>query len=118
MPDDLNPTRDMCTAAKSSIEQLESLTAFQLDVLYILANISDETTATGVIILDELNSISPGSVSKGRLYQNLRSLVSAGHIDKMPVDGRTNAYQLTEDTHEALYDRCTWQIACLDYELM
>ena len=49
------------------------------------------------------------AVNHGQLYPNLDELVDAGLVEKCSVDGRTNAYSLTDDGESALDARLAWQ---------
>ena len=83
-----------------------NLSAFQRDILWILA---DKGGLKGVAISDELESYYGEQVTHGQIYPNLDQLVDAGLIKKIPRNRRTNEYQLTEDAHQVLSARQSWQ---------
>ncbi|MFC4548793.1 MULTISPECIES: PadR family transcriptional regulator [Halorussus] len=79
------------------------LTGFQRDLLKCVRLVVDEaTTPTGRTIKEHLESEYGEEINHGRLYQNLNDLTECGCIDKRVVDGRTNAYYLTEEAMEML----------------
>lgn len=94
---------------------MHDLTAFQRDVLYVLAGLDD---AYGLAIKEELEEYYEGEVNHGRLYPNLDDLVDRGHVEKGQIDRRTNSYELTEQGERALSDRRSWEESYLsDVEL-
>ena len=70
------------------------LTAFQLNTLYVIAQLSP---AEGVAIQDALEELYPGAINHGRLYPGLDRLVEKGLITKqiMESDNRRNEYAIT-----------------------
>ncbi|MFB6164266.1 MAG: PadR family transcriptional regulator [Haloarculaceae archaeon] len=92
-----------------------NLTAFQRDVLYVLAGLDE---AYGLAIKEELEDYYEGEVNHGRLYPNLDDLVDRGYVEKGQIDRRTNSYELTEKGEQALADRREWEDGYLaDVEL-
>jgi len=85
---------------------MHDLTAFQRDVLYVLAGLDE---AYGLAIKDELETYYEGEVNHGRLYPNLDDLVDRGYVEKGQIDRRTNSYELTDDGMDALQDRREWK---------
>ncbi|WP_122090911.1 helix-turn-helix transcriptional regulator [Halalkalicoccus subterraneus] len=84
---------------------MNELTSFQRDSLWIIAGLSDPN---GVTIRDELEAYYDTAIQAGRLYPNLDTLVNKGLAHKDEVDGRTNAYTLTDHGHQVLDARCEW----------
>ncbi|WP_136715447.1 PadR family transcriptional regulator [Halorientalis salina] len=85
---------------------MHDLTAFQRDVLYVLAGLDE---AYGLAIKAELEDYYEGDVNHGRLYPNLDELVERGYVEKGQIDRRTNSYDLTESGESALVDRREWE---------
>ncbi|MFC7044350.1 helix-turn-helix transcriptional regulator [Halobacteriaceae archaeon GCM10025711] len=74
------------------------LTGFQRDLLKSVRRLDqDHTVPTGTTIRTDLESMYGEDINHGRLYQNLNELGERGFIRKVVVDGRTNAYYLTDD---------------------
>jgi DNA-binding PadR family transcriptional regulator len=92
------------------------LTGMQRDILYVIAGIEDETIQTGVTIRDRLEECHPESISHGGFYHNLRSLVDDGYLDRVPLNGRTNTYRLSEEAARTLSARSEWASEHLDAE--
>ncbi|MFB6178672.1 MAG: PadR family transcriptional regulator [Halorientalis sp.] len=90
---------------------MHDLTAFQRDVLYVLAGLDD---AYGLAIKAELEEYYEGEVNHGRLYPNLDELVERGYVEKGQIDRRTNSYDLTEEGEQALLDRRNWENSYLE----
>lgn len=83
-----------------------NLSAFQRDILWILAN---EGGLKGVAISDKLESYYGEQVTHGQIYPNLDELVDTGLIKKVPRNRRTNEYCLAEEAHPVLSARQAWQ---------
>lgn len=86
-------------------EDLANLSAFQRDALWVL---SHEGGLKGLTIKQRLEDYYDDSVTHAQLYPNLDALVDADLVIKRPVDGRTNAYSLTEEGRRALSERQAW----------
>lgn len=86
-------------------DSVDELTSFQRDLLYVIAGLSEPY---GVTIREELAAYYNKKIHAGQLYPGLDSLVDNGFVDKDAVDGRTNAYNLTERGHRELTDHCEW----------
>lgn len=86
-------------------DSMNELTSFQRDSLYIIAGLSEPD---GVTIKDELEAYYNKEIQAGRLYPNLDTLVNKELAQKDEVDGRTNAYTLTDYGHCVLDARCNW----------
>jgi DNA-binding PadR family transcriptional regulator len=87
------------------------LTAFQRDVLYVLAGLDE---AYGLAIKAELEDYYEGEVNHGRLYPNLDDLVERGFVEKGEIDRRTNSYELTAEGETSLSERREWENAYLE----
>ncbi|WP_227378346.1 helix-turn-helix transcriptional regulator [Haladaptatus halobius] len=88
------------------------MTGFQRDLLLTVALLSG-TNPSGKDIMHELESEYGAAVNHGRLYQNLGDLVDTGFIQKLPLDGRTNVYRLTERASTQLHAHYAWEEKCL-----
>ena len=85
---------------------MNDLTAFQRDILYVLAGLDEPY---GLAIKDELDAYYESEVNHGRLYPNLDSLVEDDYIEKGKLDDRTNSYTLTSQARRWLRERRTWE---------
>ncbi len=90
---------------------MHDLTAFQRDVLYVLAGVDE---AYGLAIKAELETYYEGDVNHGRLYPNLDDLVERGYVEKGQIDRRTNSYELTEAGKQVLTERREWENSYLE----
>lgn len=90
---------------------MHDLTAFQRDVLYVLAGLDE---AYGLAIKAELEDYYEGDVNHGRLYPNLDSLVEAGLVEKRSRDDRTNVYSITDSGRADLDARRRWEDGYVD----
>lgn len=95
----------------SDVAGLSDLSAFQRDVLWILA---DESGQKGVAIKRLLEDYYGEHVNHAQLYPNLDDLVEEGLVAKEHADGRTNAYSLTEAGRRALSARQAWIGSAID----
>jgi DNA-binding PadR family transcriptional regulator len=91
-------------AATSSDGVIRELTAFQQNILVVLA----EEPRYGLAIKRTLEDYYGTEVNHGRLYPNLDDLVEMGLVEKSELDKRTNQYELTEAGREALLERLDW----------
>ncbi|WP_224270853.1 helix-turn-helix transcriptional regulator [Haloprofundus salinisoli] len=106
-------TNEPCVVPPDAAAVITPLTGFQRDTLCIVAAL-DETASTGVAISEALDELYEGEVTNGRVYQNLRTLVDANLLAKRPIDGRTNAYAVTETSSDGLRAYAAWTDACVD----
>lgn len=90
----------------SNSESMENLTAFQRDILYVVAGM-DEPHGLG--IKTKLDEYYEQPINHGRLYPNLDSLTDAGLLTKGKHDERTNCYTLTEAGQQTLERRREWE---------
>lgn len=89
---------------------MDDLTAFQRDLLYVIAG-HDEPY--GLAIKTELEAYYNSEINHGRLYPNLDTLVDKGLVRKSEIDGRTNAYSLTQRGQRELDARHEWEATYL-----
>jgi len=85
---------------------VNDLTAFQRDLLYVIAGL-DEPHGLG--IKAELQQYYDDEIHHGRLYPNLDTLVEKGFVTKSPRDRRTNEYSLTDRSERELSARREWE---------
>ena len=67
---------------------MDDLTAFQRDILYVIAGMEDDSHPHGLSIKDELDQ-HYAPINHGRLYPNLDDLVDMGLVEKGTIDKRT-----------------------------
>ncbi|MDG5762067.1 PadR family transcriptional regulator [Natronococcus sp. A-GB1] len=82
------------------------LTAFQRDLLYVVAGLDEPH---GLAIEEKLEEYYEKKVHHGRLYPNLDTIVEKGLIDKGQLDRRTNVYSLTQRGQRELEARSEWE---------
>jgi PadR family transcriptional regulator PadR len=85
------------------------ITAFQRDVLYVIAGMDDDEYPHGLSIKDELDQHYSDEINHGRLYPNLDQLVEMGLVEKDTIDKRTNSYTLTQRGRRELEARRDWE---------
>ena len=95
---------------------MDDLTAFQRDVLYVIAGLGDEPH--GLAIKDELEKYYDVDINHGRLYPNLDDLVDVGLVEKGTIDRRTNSYTLSEEGRRKLEARREWESEYVDELLL
>jgi hypothetical protein len=78
----------------SDVETARDLTAFQQNVLLVLA----EESRYGLAIKRELEDYYDEEVNHGRLYPNLDTLIERGLVEKSELDKRTNEYAVTSSS--------------------
>lgn len=88
------------------------LTAFQRDLLYIAAALD---RPSGQEIKAELLK-SLDSITHGRLYPNLDTLVSQGYLVQGDVDRRTNYYEVSDQGLAAIRERRLWEDYYIDFD--
>lgn len=86
-------------------DSMNELTSFQRDILHIIAGLSEPS---GVTLKDELAAYYNKEIHAGRLYPTLDTLVNKELAQKDKVDGRTNAYTLTDRGYHVLKVHCNW----------
>ncbi|GGL55348.1 PadR family transcriptional regulator [Halocalculus aciditolerans] len=87
-------------------QQHRQLTAFQKNILYVLA----EESRYGLAIKRALEDYYGEEVNHGRLYPNLDDLIQKGYVEKRELDKRTNEYGLTDDGLDAVIDDLAWAL--------
>lgn len=87
------------------------LTAFQRDLLFIIAGQEDPH---GLAIKEELEAYYESEIHHGRLYPNLDTVVEKGLVEKGSHDRRTNSYTLTPRGERELAARMDWQQQYID----
>lgn len=85
---------------------MEDLTAFQRDMLYVIADLD---APKGVRIKEELEEYYQKEVHHARLYPNLNTLVDEELVEKGSQDNRTNSYTLTQRALREIEDRRKWE---------
>lgn len=85
---------------------MHDMTAFQRDLLYVIAG-QDEPH--GLAIKEALDEYYEKEVLHGHLYPNLDELVNKGLVEKGSVDGRTNSYNLTRRGQREIVARREWE---------
>jgi PadR family transcriptional regulator PadR len=93
---------------------MDDLTAFQRDVLYVVASMNDDPYPHGLSIKNELDQHYSGEINHGRLYPSLDELVEKGLIEKDALDKRTNSYTLTQRGRREIEARRDWENQYLD----
>ncbi|EMA53047.1 MULTISPECIES: PadR family transcriptional regulator [Halococcus] len=88
---------------------MADLTAFQRDILYVIAGLDDGSPPYGLAIKEELDRHYSGEINHGRLYPNLDDLAEVGLVEKGSVDDRTNSYGLTERGQREIETRREWE---------
>lgn len=97
------------------------LTDFQQRILYVVAapSADDERSVPGrarygLAIKRDIEEQFGVEINRGRLYQNLGTLVSEGYLAKQPLDGRTNVYRLTDAGLDTIRRDAQWRLDHLD----
>lgn len=85
---------------------MDTLTAFQRDCLYTIAELGDPK---GTAIKDALDEYYETEVHHGRLYPALSELVDDGLVSQGKKDDRTNEYQLSDEGIQILQNRREWE---------
>ncbi|MFC7045410.1 PadR family transcriptional regulator [Halobacteriaceae archaeon GCM10025711] len=85
---------------------MRDLTAFQRDLLYVIAGLD---RPHGLAVKQELEEYYESEIHHGRLYPNLDSLVDKGLVEKGKADRRTNYYVLTDRGNRELDARREWE---------
>lgn len=90
---------------------MHELTAFQRDILYVIAGMGEPR---GVAVKEELDKYYEEDIVYSRLYQNLNRLADRGYIAKGRIDDRTNKYVITEEGMRALREYTEWKRSRLE----
>lgn len=87
-------------------ETMYDLTAFQRDLLVVVAGLDEPH---GLAIKDELDVYYQDTINHGRLYPNLDTLVEKALLEKGSHDKRTNSYELTARGEREMEAREEWE---------
>ena len=90
---------------------MRELTAFQRDLLYVVAANDGEH---GQTLSDALEAYDYDKVLHGRLYPALRELAERGLIEQFEIDGRTTGNRLTDHGRRAIEERRVWEAEQLE----
>jgi DNA-binding PadR family transcriptional regulator len=90
---------------------LFDLTSFQRDILYVATGFEQPS---GQQIKSELESETE-TITHGRLYPNLDTLVERDYLEKGSIDRRTNFYAVSERGAAALAERRRWEDRYVDF---
>lgn len=82
------------------------LTAFQRDLLYVIAGFNEPH---GQKIKEEVEQSYASEINHGRLYPNLDTLVEKGLVDKGKKNKRANFYVITKRGHREIEARDEWE---------
>lgn len=85
---------------------MKDLSAFQRDLLLVINKLE---RPSGQAVKEELEIYYEESVTTGRLYSNLDTLVEKDYLVKGAANRRTNYYELTEKATSALAKRMRWE---------
>ncbi|MDZ5812394.1 helix-turn-helix transcriptional regulator [Halorubrum sp. AD140] len=78
------------------------LLGFQRDLLLVAAEVDGEELPKGLTLMRRLEDRYSVAINHGRLYTNLSDLEEKGLIESEEIDGRTNAYRVTDRGRELL----------------
>ena len=78
------------------------LLGFQRDLLLVAAEVEGEELPKGLTLMRRLEDRYSDAINHGRLYTNLSDLEDEGLIATEEIDGRTNAYRVTDRGRELL----------------
>lgn len=88
------------------------LTGFQRDLLFVIADLAG-TNPSGSDIETRFDADFMRETSHGTLYRNLRDLHDQGLIDRLPRDGRTYSFRLTDESRADLESYLCWATRCM-----
>jgi len=97
--------------AQATPSPLNDLTAFQRDLLTVIAGLDGPH---GLGVKEELEDVYEDEINHGRLYPNLDDLVNKGLVDKWELDRRTNGYGLTARGRRELSAHQAWAEQAMD----
>lgn len=86
--------------------RIPGLTAFQRDVLWVLAR---DGPTKDVMIKHALAGYYETSINDSRIHPNLDALEERGLVERRRRDGGTDEYELTERGEQELARRRAWQ---------
>lgn len=85
---------------------MQELSAFQRDLLHVLAGLNEPH---GLGVKEELEAYYGEDINHGRLYPNLDRLDEMGLVNKGKYNDRANIYEITEEGEEILDQRAAWE---------
>jgi len=85
---------------------MQDMTAFQRDLLYVIAGLDEPH---GLKTKAELEQYYEDEINHGRLYPNLDTLVDKGLVKKGTLDDRTNSYTITKRGKREIEARREWE---------
>jgi len=89
---------------------MKELTAFQRDLLFVIAALNGPN---GLAIKRELEEYYCQDIRHGRLYPNLDKLVEAGLVEKGERNARDNEYRLTDQALHWMRTHLDWASTCV-----
>lgn len=96
-------------AVTNTAAPLHDLTAFQRDLLVVIAGMETEADVPyGLEIKRRIEAAYGEEINHGRLYPNLNTLAELGLVKKTPVDDRTNSYAITSRGRRELGAHREW----------
>ena len=81
------------------------LRGFQRDLLLVAAEAEGDELPKGLALQSRLEARYSDPINHGRLYTNLSDLEDENLIETEQIDGRTNAYRVTDRARELLAER-------------
>lgn len=104
----------MSAVSDSPEFRLGDVSAFQRDLLTAIGILEqDGETPTTRGMIDILDAYYSESITRGRLSRNLDDLSRRGMIEVEPVDGRTNAYFLSDAGESMLRESVELRLGAL-----
>ena len=88
---------------------MDDLTAFQRDLLYVIAGLENRTPPHGLALKDSLEEDYSGEIHHGRLYPSLDTLAEMELFEISAIDNRTNAYSVTQRGRREFEARRKWE---------
>jgi DNA-binding PadR family transcriptional regulator len=88
------------------MDMMYDLTAFQRDLLYVIAG---KNEPSGLAIKEKLGEYYEKEIHHGRLYPDLDTLAEKGLVEKGAVNRRTNFYDLTQRGRREIKARQKWE---------
>lgn len=82
------------------------LTAFQRDMLFVLAGTGE---SSGQDLKRQIEERYPADINHGRLYPNLDDMVDRGLVEKGQYDRRTNRYAISDRGESVLAEQHDWE---------
>lgn len=91
---------------------MNDVTGFQRILLLGLAGLYG-SQPNGSDLKRSLGPLYEKPITRGRLYQNLGTLLDSGYVEKRPYDGRTYIYTISETGRRRLRADREWAEWCL-----